>query len=121
MEIRQYVIDHIKPLLPSGWNLVNHPDSLDVISKPVVMLKLQSVVPSPAAPGSAYLATYVLTVIEPKTDPGPAHDALDDKLLELLAALQTVPGLIWTNAEWVMFSDTNPAYDISLTVTLNKD
>ena len=121
MSFRSYVTDAIKPLLPKGWKLLPYSTNLDVLSQPVVMLKLNSVTRTPGAPNGAHTVTYTLAVIEPKTDPGSADDALEDKLFDLLHAIDTVANLTWSNAERVLFGDSNPAFDISLQLVSRKD
>lgn len=112
--IRAAVIDALKPLLPSSWKLVAYQTNLDSISQPVVVLKLEEVQRHPAAPQGARLITYTLTIIEPKTAPGPADDSLDTNLVLLLEAIDATPGLNWSSAKRVA-TDTNPAFDVSLT------
>ena len=113
--MRTAVTGYLKPLLPTSWRIVPYVTNLDSISQPVAMLKLQSVEKHPQAPKTERIVTYVLTVIEPKTAPGPADDALDTNLIRLLDAIDDVPGLIWSKAERVIAQDSNPAFDITLT------
>ena len=112
--LRAAVTDALKPILPTDWKLVSYQTNLDTISQPVVVLKLETVERHPQAPNGARLITYTLTVIEPKTAPGPADDALDHKLVVLLDAIDATPGLRWSKAQRVA-TDTNPAFDVSLT------
>jgi len=118
--VRTAVTDALTPLLPKTWKLVPHTTNFGVISQPVVVLKLEEVKRHPDAPNGARLISYTLTIIEPKTEPGPADDALDTKLLLLLAAIDKAPGIAWSTAKRVV-TDTNPAFDVTLTFdSINK-
>ena len=121
MLIRKAVIDSIRPLLPKGWRLYDHNRSLDDITAPVVMLHIEAITRTPQAPQGHRTVTYLLTVIEPLYEPGRADDALDEKLIELVDALDTVPKLRWMDAKRVTFQDTRPAYDITLEVLTVKE
>ena len=105
MNIRDWVIDQVKPLLPRGWRLIPYSTNLDVLSTPVVMLKLQSIARTPEAPNASRTAEFVLTIIEPKTDPQAREDALDDNLLALIYAIDKLPSLKWTKATRALFAD----------------
>lgn len=80
------------------------------------MLKMQTVKRSPQAPQGQLSVEYIVTIIEPRTDPGPAETALDEKVLDLMYALRQVPGVLVGDANAVLFGDTNLAYDISIEV-----
>jgi len=122
--VRKTLIDALKPLLPSDWRLIPYATNLDTISRPVVMLRLKTIEKLAQAPLSHRTATFTLTVIEPRTEPGPADDALDDKLIDLLAAIDDFgAGLTWSTATSVVWGDpaSNPAYDIELQLPYAKE
>lgn len=121
VNLRKFVTDALKPLLPTAWRLVPYSTNLDQISKPVVMLKLQTIAKLPEAPNSHRTVSYVLTVIEPKITPGALDDDLDDHVVDLLAAIDDLPNFAWTKAERVLFSDSNQAYDITLEIPIRKE
>jgi hypothetical protein len=57
-----------------------------------------------------------------RTDPGGADDALDDLLVLLLAALDTVPLLEWPEAERGVYGDQEyPAYLVTINVNTTKE
>jgi hypothetical protein len=120
--VRTAVIDMLKPLLPKTWKLVPFETNLDELSPktPVVVLKLQSIERHPSAPQGVRLVTYVLTIVEPKIEPGPADDALDDDLIRLLQAIDLLPGIQAGKATRVVSGD-HPAYDIDLTFSTLKE
>jgi hypothetical protein len=71
-----------------------------------------------------YAATLLL--LTPHVDPsGPADDDLDDLLEDVLYALDNpvTPGgdqlaIVWERAERATYSDTTPAYAVTITVHL---
>ena len=116
--LRTGVTDALKPLLPEAWQIIPFSKNLDTITRPVVMLQLEEVQRHKDAPNGARLVTYTLTVIEPKTDPGPADDSLEANLIDLLNAIDKSPGLAWSGAKRVVAHESNPAFDITLTYSV---
>ncbi|OII04312.1 hypothetical protein [Curtobacterium sp. MCBA15_008] len=102
---RQQVVDAIKPVLPQSWRLVPYLTSLDAISQTTVMLHATGVERFPSAPAKTYLITFEATVIDPSKDPARVWDALDDEVLEAIAALDSIDSLDWTGAEPVAISN----------------
>jgi len=119
--VRTAVIAALTPLLPADWKLVAYGANLDTLSSPVVRLQIKTIERHPAAPNGARLVTYTLTIIEPKTAPGAADDALDTNLLKLIEAIDATDGLGWSSAERVAAETGNPAFDISLTFTVTNN
>jgi hypothetical protein len=121
MPIRNWVIEQLTPLLPKSWKLIPYSTNLDRLSQPVVMLQLQSLSRTPSAPNSGHTVEFTLTVIEPNTDPAQREDLLDDKLDDLVYAIETIPNVTWTKAERAMFADSYLAFDITLEIVTKKD
>lgn len=125
VNLREFITDALKPLLPPSWTLIPYPRNIDVITKPVAMLKLQTVKRTEAAPQGARTLSYILTVIEPKSDPKAGQDSLDDELIDLLNAIDQLNNVVWKTAERVSFGDPNepglPAYDITLEISITKE
>jgi len=123
VNVRKYVIDTLRPLLPKKW-LVKAFNALpDEITTTTVVLALQSYARNPSAPRGPRLATFVLTILTPKTIPGDADDALDDDLIDLANALDRVAGktgLTWTTATRGVASG-RPGFDIALTLPIQLD
>lgn len=96
--------------------------TLDAITKPTLQLVRTKVQPSPAAPRSGVrLSTFSLQVIAPENA---SDDQLEDWLEEVLAALDEVTDIIWTEAErgvWPATEATNPAYSIPFTRNTTKE
>lgn len=119
--IRAQLAASLKPLLSTGWRIIDHQDNLDTFTSPVVMLKQQEIEPAPAAPAGAHIVTLVVTIADPKTDPGPAEDSLDENVDNLIHALDSIDYLNWTKATKVLFQDRYLAYDINLEVISRKE
>lgn len=115
------VAELLTAALPATWRVDDTVHDLDGLEpdQPVVMVGTASLTPH-AVIG---LRTYALRVllVEPSTDPGDADDALDSRLDVLLDALDDIPLLAWTNAERATFADSWPAYEVTVTVTANKE
>lgn len=72
------------------------------------------------APQGSLRNTVVLTVVDPHEDQTAAENALDDSVLELVTAIDTLPKINWTNAEKVLV-DPYLGWDITLTVITEKE
>jgi hypothetical protein len=120
-EIRQYLVDQLKPLLPEKWRWYAYNTNLDNLSTPVAMLWLQTITRTPEAPMGFRSTTFLLTIVEPKQDPAQREDPLDENLIELVDAIDTIPNVRWTRAERATFQDTYLAFDITLEIITKKD
>lgn len=121
MSARTEIAAALKPLLPKSWKIVPYGDSLDVVSNVTVMVKLTRIEKVPTAPLGAYLSHFTITVIDPSTDPAKSEDRLDDEVHALLAALDGINNTLWTQAEKVLFSETNLAWDIQAQAVTTKE
>lgn len=105
------------PLLPANWDVYGYEMDPTVNTRPALVIRTRSLTKTPAAPASSCTVSFILSLYEPKTDPATREDALEDKLLLLTAALDDLPGLIWTEAsKGLAPDDQHLTYDISLTV-----
>jgi hypothetical protein len=123
INVRHTLVEALRPLLPKSWRLIPYATNLDVVgTTPVVMLRLNDIEKLAQSPLSHRVATFSLLIIEPKTEPGRADDAIDDKLIDLLSALDTLgDGLTWSTATSILWADTNPAYRIELRLPFVKE
>lgn len=103
-DMRNYIVDTIKPLLPRKWRYVATTGTLDKLDAVTVQLILQSVSKVPEAPFAKHLQqiTYELNVFDPSTNPDSREQSLDDELIELLAAIEAVENLTWTTADRIL-------------------
>lgn len=120
--VRHYLIDQLKPLLPRAWKLYPYSTTPDAFTKPIVTLTLDSITKDPAAPNSHRIAAFVVGVLEPKVDAATREDSLDDSLIDLLTAIETIPSVIWQKAERVVApNQTNVGYDITINFHYQKE
>jgi len=117
--VRSTVMAALKPLLPKSWALFEYNTNLDEITVPTVVLSFERYERSKVAPRAIRSATFVLTIVQPMIHPGPADDALDADVIDLLNALddiaEGVATVVWTTAvRGVAFG--RPGFDITLTV-----
>lgn len=110
----------LRPKLPRAWKIIPYQTNIDTPDRVVVMLKLESIVRTPAAPLGAHDVKFVVTIVSPLTDVEKAEDALDAQVDALLHKLDEL-GIAWTIAEKVKFDDQHLAFDISLTLTSTKE
>lgn len=123
-DLRGFVTAALAPLLPRDWKWIPFQRNLDAITVPTAMLKLQTVTRTPTAPIAIRDVEYVLTIIEPITDPARGAAALDDHLVDLLGAIDDTPDIAWKTATAVAWGDPNPtnlAYDIIVTTQYTKE
>lgn len=122
VNIRHYVVDILTPLLPKKWALKPHAGQPDTPAKVTVLLSLKAYERDSKISGGTRTARWIFTVLEPKTDPGPADDDLDEDIITFLDALDVKAvrrtGLTWTKAERGLYRDTHPGFDIEITVPI---
>lgn len=101
MNIREHVIDQIKPVLPADWKLVAHA-TVDKLDTTLVTIFIKSITRLPQAPQTSQrFYNLTLSIFSPLSDPARADNDLDDKIIELLAAIEGIENLRWTKAERV--------------------
>ena len=120
--VRAIVTKALKPLLPKKWVVKDHNDLPDEIIAPTVVLSFQSYSRTSVSPRAARTATFILTILTPKTIPGEADDALDEIVIDLLNAIDKKAdiGLLWTTAERGVASG-RPGFDITLSLAFTLD
>lgn len=123
MTARTEVVTLLEAVLPADIDVIPYARNIDAPARSTVMVRVDRVTPSPAGAG---LRVYELglILIGAKTTAGPADDEVDLLLEDVLHALsrQEVPnGVTWTEARRATYGEpdgTNPAYELSLTVTV---
>lgn len=115
--LRNQIKTALVELLPSNWDVYDYETDPTVGNRTALVIRSRTITQTPAAPGSSYTVSLVLSLIEPKTDPAIREDVLEAKLHTLTAALEDLPGLVWSEANKVLTPDEQHlAYDISITV-----
>lgn len=121
MTVRSDLAALLKPLLPKTWKIVPFAEDYTVGTHHVVMLVPQTITRAPEAPMGVLRHTYNVIVIEPKTDPEKAEDSLDDAVGQLLHAIEVTPGIGFSEATRTVWNDSNPSWDISMSVYSQKE
>lgn len=104
----------LQTALGKSWSVFPQPEGLDEITKPTLHLVRTRVAKLPEAPLAGHLDTFSLFVIVPR-DSG--EDELDERLEQVLDALDFQTGTRWEDAERTVYGAEpgNPAYLITLT------
>ncbi|ONI63907.1 hypothetical protein ALI44B_04585 [Leifsonia sp. ALI-44-B] len=112
----------LKPLVTAHpkWRIIPYQRNVDALSGVIVMLKQKRITRLPEAPDGLHAIEFTATIVSPKTDTTAAEDELDDGVNALIHELD-LAGIGWADAEKVKFDDQHLAYDITLTVTSNKE
>ncbi|PPI28202.1 hypothetical protein [Rathayibacter sp. AY1B5] len=118
--VRAQLSEILKPLLPKGWVIIPEQRDPGVITNSTVLLKQERISKLPASPIGSLQTSFILTVLTPHADTARAEDDLDDAVLELTTALDSLNGVDWTEAQKVISGDYL-GYDISLFIITKKD
>lgn len=116
---REQVTEAVAPLLPKAWRLMPYIDTVDQLSQVTVMLHASRIAPHPTTPLGEFELTFEATVIDPLKDPSRVWDSLDDEVLELIAALDTIDGLHFTEAEPLAIGNAF-AWNVTFTVPYSR-
>lgn len=119
--VRQQVMDHLLPLIPDTWTVLPYHATIDRIDRTVVVLKHTKINKLAEAPMGWLSNEFVVTVVDPVSDPKTAENNLDEAVLALVTALDSHLQLNWTQAEKVLVNETlgYKGWDITLTVNTN--
>ena len=108
--------------MPPGVDVLGYARQIDPPARPTVMVRVDEVIRPPALPSGCRAYRFALVCIAAQTDPGgPADDELDGLLEDVLHALDTGTDLTWENATRAVYNDTNPAYEVAVTVHTIKE
>ena len=114
MTVRALLAAALTAELPATWRVIAWADSLDRVdpNRPVVMLYRNRVTPTNAG---FKTREHEITVwlLEPRANPGAADDALDANLDRLLEAVDTIPGVRWTEAERGVWAEAFHGYKLT--------
>lgn len=119
---RQLLTDMLTTALPSDIDVIAYSHNIEAPVRSTVMVRVDKVRNSPTGLGLRDY-DFVLVLIAAKTTYGPADDELDALLEDVLGSLssQDIPnGVTFTEALRATYGEpdaTNPAYDVSITVT----
>jgi hypothetical protein len=115
---REQLAAQLRPLLPKAWKLIPYSRNLDVLSQTAVMFHATAI--RPTAIQGVIEVDYTVSVISPKVDTDRAQTDLDDDVLEVIHALDTLDWLLFREATPTVVQD-NLSWDITITVNTNKE
>jgi hypothetical protein len=123
MSARTALIEYLTTLVASepvleDIRIVKSPRFVGEISKPILIVKTNSLSKIPAAPRSGLLGGFTLTLVSPHKDLDRAEDDLEGRLEVLLPALFSW-GLLWETANQAQYDEDRICYDIETTSILN--
>jgi len=118
---RKIAADAIRAALPKKWVFIDDERSLNVLSKPTLVMSQRDLEPSPIAPLSYLSITLALIVLSEHTDPVKAEDALDDLLVEVLNIVQSFGNLTWSKATKIVHQERHMGYEITTQATIQLE
>ena len=122
MSARAQVQSVLALAMPPGVDVIGYARQIDAPSKPTVMVRIDEVTRPAGLPQGCRAYKFALVLIAALTDPGgSADDELDGLLEDVLHAVDTGTDLTWESASRAVYNDTNPAYEVSLTVHTIKE
>lgn len=112
--IRDELLNALKPRLksrmPRKWQLKETQRTTDTFTVPTVILRQVRIEREPTQPKRARRAYFELVVASELEDTGAAESQLDDLIIDVLGAIDDVPGLlVWTTCTKGVWSDEYPA------------
>lgn len=108
-------------VLPKEYRVIGYQTSLDRIEVGAVVVMVYRDSVRPATQHQATTSEMSVWAITPRLNPGTADDDLDDALDVVIAALDAIPGVLWTDAERGVWADVYHGYKITLTLTTSKE
>jgi hypothetical protein len=124
MSARTALIEYLESVVASDVTLQDIrvvPTVRDVgeLSKPVLIIKTNSLSKIPQAPRAGFLGNFTATLVSPFKDLERAEDDLEDRL-EVLLPLLFSWGLVWSSADQARFDEDRICYDIHIQSVLNS-
>lgn len=120
--VRGWLEEQLVPLLPAKWRVIPYQRMPQTLDRPTVLFKQLSFTPLPEAPAGHLQVEVVITVADPHSDQDRAEDALDDEVLELVFALDSLNNLTWSTAQKVLVNETYLGWDITCsTISAKKE
>lgn len=123
MLARDEIVAALEAEMPEGVDVIGYARGIAPPLRPTVMVRLDTVKPSPVA-GGLWQVDAALVLIAAQTTPGPADDELESLLQDVLYALTTVEDLTWTEAKRAVYGEpdpTNPAFEVAVTTHITKE
>lgn len=122
--VREQVAALIKPLITGNrWSIQPHTVKQlgTSLTRTTVFIEHTGIDPQPIAPVGMVDNTCIVTILSALADWQKAEDALDAKVMDLIAALDASTILTWSNARKVEVAETYLGWAITLTVITQKE
>lgn len=123
MSARTETVALLAAHLPADVVVMPYSRQIDPPSKSTVMVRIDEVKPARSAWGFREY-TFALVLIAAQTLAGAGDDELDALLEDVLFALEKddIPnGVTWSQATRATYQETNPAYEVAITVATSKE
>jgi hypothetical protein len=123
-EIRQQLADAIKSGLTNArrFRIVSDEKAVARIERPLIRVSQKGFARTPEAPLRNLTVRFNVRVTSPLADLDAAESQLNELVPEVLAVIETIPRVKWTDAEKVLDPDVDRlAYDIPLTIIARKE
>lgn len=112
--IRDRLVDTLREIVGAGVAVIPYADNLDVLERPTILVKQQTIQRLAQAPAARLRIDFVLTFISPASDPAAAETELDQWVPQTLADLEPETWLSWETADKALYSPLNLAYDVTV-------
>jgi hypothetical protein len=113
--VRQIIEDALLATEALGVDVEPYAKTLDGLTKPVVMVRLDGITKTPAAgQGTRQYAATVLCVSPLTDDDAAGQDAVDQLVEDVLHAIDLAPLLTWSSASRVTVDDSWPGWEVQL-------
>lgn len=121
MHVRTEIANALEAALPDTWTVLDSAQRVDDIEPDQVIVVVYTAAVRPG-PALGLRANEVhLWLLDGQQEAGDVDDALDDNLDVLLAQLDRLPLLEWTDAERLLFLDRFHAYKVTTNVNTSKE
>ena len=125
MSARTALVDHLTALCAvtpelADVRVIPSIRTVGEISKPILIVKTNSLRMIAEAPRSAPMGVFTVTLVSPHKDLDLAEDDLEARLEVLLPALFT-SGLLWESADQAQYDENRICYDIAVTSILKPE
>lgn len=115
---RAYLDEVFAPLLPEEWKWIPYQRNLDALESVTVVWKQSTLSRLREAPIGTVLVEGTITILSPHQDVERAEEDLDEAVLDLVLAIDSLPALAWSGATKVSLNDTFFGYDLTVSTTV---
>jgi hypothetical protein len=117
---REWLLAQLVPLVPSDWKVLPNQVDPSTIDRVTVIFKFTELTRLPEAPAGSLSNKVIITIIDPHKEHVKAENSLDDSVLELVTALDSLPHIVWSKAEKLLAFDQYLCWDITAQIITQK-